>query len=66
MIKQIGGILEQVDVRTSVTGDETLMRVTNLFEYAKACCGDERARLALDEIYLEWWLPGFGKKIDLS
>ena len=66
MAEQIAGILAQVQVRGDITGEEGLTRVTNLFEHAKTCCAEERERQALDEIYADWWRPGFGKEIDLS
>lgn len=66
MAARIGDILAQVQVRSDVTEKDGLIRVTNLFDCAKTCCADERERQALDEIYADWWRPGFGREIELS
>ncbi len=56
----------QVRVRATPTTEERTVRMTNLFGLARACCGDERERHALDQVFSEWWRPGIGKQIDLS
>jgi len=55
-----------VQVRAAPTAEEQLTRMTNLFALARACCEDVRERHALDEVFSEWWRPGFGKQIDMS
>lgn len=62
----IRAIAASVQVRATPTSDEQLTRMSNLFDLAKTYCKDERERQALDQMYQEWWLPGFGNKIDVS
>lgn len=55
-----------VQVRVNLTRKEHLTRMTSLFDLAKDCCTDERERQALDQVFSDWWVPGFDKKVDLS
>jgi len=66
LCQRITTIAAAVQVRTNPTGEEQLARMSTLYKLAKACCADGRERQALDEVFSEWWRPGFGKQISLE
>ena len=66
LCQKVMAIATSVQVRANPTAKEQLTRMTYLFDFAKECCADERERKVLDQIFSDWWLPGFDKKIDLS
>jgi len=66
LCQRIMAMAAPVQVRATPATEERLARMTNLFDLARACCGDERERHALDQVFSEWWRPGFDKQIDLS
>jgi len=66
LCQRIMAIAAPVQVRAAPTTEEQLARMKNLFDLAKACCAEERERHALDQVFSEWWRPGFGKQIDWS
>lgn len=59
-------IASSMQIRAIPTIEEQLVRMTNLFDLAKSCSGDERERQALEQVFSEWWRPGFGKQIRLE
>jgi hypothetical protein len=55
-----------VQVRANPTAAQQLARVSNLFALAKAFCAEEPERDALEQVFTQWWRPGFGMQMDLS
>lgn len=66
LCQKIMTIVASVQVRENPTVKERLTRMSSLFDLAKDCCTDVRERQALDQVFSDWWVPGFDKKIDLS
>ena len=66
LCQRVMAVATSVQVRVNPTTEEQLVRMSNLFDLAKACCAEEREQHALDEVFSQWWRPGFGKQIDLS
>lgn len=66
LCRKISSIAGRIQIRPNLTKEDQLTRTKNLFDLAKQCCGEERERQALDQIFSEWWQPGFGKVIDMS
>lgn len=66
LCQRIVAIASTVKVRVNPTVEEQLARISNLFDLAKACCAEEREQHALDQVFSQWWRPGFGREIDLS
>jgi len=64
--ERIMTIAASIQVRESAKAEDQLARMSALFELAKDCCTDDRERQALDQMFSDWWRPGFGKQIDLS
>lgn len=55
-----------VRVRCNPTIQEQRERMSALFNLAKAFCAKECEQRALDQVFSQWWLPGFGREFDLS
>ena len=66
LCEKIIAIGKKVQIRPGFAEDVQLTRMKNLFELAKQCCVDEREKEALDQMFSEWWLPGFGKEFRMS
>ncbi|ALR01381.1 hypothetical protein [Xylella fastidiosa] len=66
LCERVMAISNSVQVRGEPTHEQHVARISTLFGLAKACCADERERDALDQMFLQWWRPGFGKQIDFS
>ncbi|WP_230873187.1 hypothetical protein [Xylella fastidiosa] len=64
--ERVMAIRTSVQVRGEPTHQEHVARMSTLFDLAKACCADERERHALDQMFSQWWRPGFGKQINFS
>ncbi|WCF27556.1 hypothetical protein [Xylella fastidiosa] len=64
--ERVRAISGSVQVRGEPTHKEHLARMSTLFDLAKACCADERERDALDQMFSQWWRPGFDKQINFS
>lgn len=66
MHQRIVDFAKSIHARITSTTDEQLVRMSNLFNLAKTYCSDPREREALDQMFSEWWSPGFSRKFDLS
>jgi len=66
LCQRIVTIASSVQVRANPTAEEQLARMSNLFDLAKATCAEEREQHALEQVFSQWWRPGFGMQIDLS
>lgn len=66
LCQRVMAVATSVQVRVNPTTEEQLVRMSNLFDLAKACCAKECEQHALEEVFSQWWRPGFGKQIDLS
>lgn len=66
LCQKIVSIASSGRIRSISTAKEQLNRMINLFSLAKECCTQDREQQAVDQIFREWWRPGFGKPIVLS
>ncbi|MEN9492257.1 MAG: hypothetical protein RJA63_2706 [Pseudomonadota bacterium] len=66
LCERIVTIATSIQVRACTKAEDQLARMSALFELANECCTEDRERLALDQVFSDWWRPGFGKQIDLS
>jgi hypothetical protein len=64
--RRIVAIASSVQVRANPTAAQQLARVSKLFDLAKAFCAKEPERHALEQVFSQWWRPGFGMQMDLS
>lgn len=66
LCKRVINIMMLHRVRANPTIQEQQVRILNLFNLAKTFCTDEHEQCALNQIFSQWWLPGFKKQINFS